>query len=779
MDRKFLLKWIEQRLASHPLIVPVLLFVGSCLFFSNVYPFNWENGMLRGKDLIGYTYPYFDFIAQQVRTQHTIPLWNPHQLGGFSIIGAGEVNIFYPFNWLTFLGDVRKAITINSQLHVFIGMWGVAFCSQQLGASRLGALTAGLIWGGSGLIGARLHAGHYTLILPLAWFPWVMGSYLRALRLKTWQSGLVAAIPMGLLHLAGHPQVAFITGFMLMGIWFFTVLSTPIGSQFGAATRPLLMIVIVGALLGAIDILPVVDTALVSDRNVQQDRFEFANRFSLPANQLMTFLFPNALGGKGAVRGDPNFEELFAYVGLLPLIATPMLLQRPTKEVWLLICLASLGILLSLAMNGGILRLMIQVIPQLGIFRSAGRWLSLTQLCLSCLTALWITRIQNYTPQERYQTIVPFTHHSLPMMIIALFFLAFGLSLTRSAGPTIFDNPDQLWNVAQIVAKAGLMLLLLELTLLAIQHTQHSFRQAMGALLLVAIVDLWSVTLVLIPVGSPNIYGTFWQNLTAIISPQELGLSRLMVDQSRQQTLNSPTGLGYYDVNGYEQLVADDYNRWIDDQNPLALHNRLLGIQYIVQGTPFDDSVIDQYQLESVFSNDSQKIYIYRFANPIPRAFLAEAVITEPNDNTVRAFFKDEVFGLPQIVLTEQEVACQQEQYGGGQVDITSYTPNQVTIEVEAESPSLLFLSDRFATGWKATVNGVLTPIYRADTIFRAVCVPSGHSEVVFSYHPKALSVGIIFSTVSWSGTVGILGYQWISRRRSAHEINLSQKDQM
>lgn len=743
--------------------VPVGLLVGCGLFFSNVYPFNVDAGILQGADLRGYTYPYFDFIAREVHVGREIPLWNPHQLAGFSIIGAGEVNIFYPFNWLTVLWDVRKAITVNAMLHVFIGMWGVAFCARQLGASQLGSLVGGLIWGGSGLIGARLNAGHYTLILPMAWFPWVMGGYLWALKRGTWAAGLGAAGAMGLLHLAGHPQVAFLAGFMLLSIWGFAVADVPFGSRFGSATRPLLTIVVFGTMLGAIDISPVIETAWVSDRNIQQDRFEFAHRYSLPANQLVTFVFPYALGGEGTVRGDPNFEELFAYVGLLPLIAAVLLLQRPTTEVWLLLVLLGVGILLSLAMNGGVLRLLIQLVPQMGVFRSAGRWLSLTQMALACLTGLWITRLQNSTQEERRRSLSGLTRRELPTLIMLFFLLAFGLSLLRASSSSFLDSPDQIWNVAQIVAKAGVMLLLLELALLAVQTARLAFYQALGVLIGIALVDLWSVTLPLIPVGKPDIYGGFWQSLGSVVSPEDAGLSRIMVDQRRQRTLTSATGLGYYDIYGYEQLVADDYNRWIEDTDPLLLRNRLLGVRFVVTRGPLDEEILEK-GLKPLREDENARLYVYEFTDPVPRAFLAKAVVVQPDDEGVRGFFADEVLARPEIVMVDRAMPCHQDRYVGGQVEITEYRPNRVRLRVESEGEGVLFLSDRYATGWRAEVNGQPSRIYRADTVFRAVCVPSGHSEVVFSYHPLSLYIGGLLSGGAWGLLLVLVGYRWFMR---------------
>ena len=69
-----------------------------------------------------------------------------------------------------------------------------------------------------------------------------------------------------------------------------------------------------------------------------------------------------------------------------------------------------------------------------------------------------------------------------------------------------------------------------------------------------------------------------------------------------------------------------------------------------------------------------------------------------------------------------------------GSAKIVSYTPNKIVIEAITNSPALLFLSDNHYPGWKATVNGDSSKIYRADYSFRSVIVPKGESVVEFEY---------------------------------------------
>lgn len=57
-----------------------------------------------------------------------------------------------------------------------------------------------------------------------------------------------------------------------------------------------------------------------------------------------------------------------------------------------------------------------------------------------------------------------------------------------------------------------------------------------------------------------------------------------------------------------------------------------------------------------------------------------------------------------------------------------------------------LILADQFDEGWKAKIDGQDTNVSRANLIFRAVKVPTGKHEVVFTYWPKSFDMGLIIS---------------------------------
>ncbi len=69
--------------------------------------------------------------------------------------------------------------------------------------------------------------------------------------------------------------------------------------------------------------------------------------------------------------------------------------------------------------------------------------------------------------------------------------------------------------------------------------------------------------------------------------------------------------------------------------------------------------------------------------------------------------------------------------------------PNEVHTRFTASAPGFLVLTDVFYPGWKAFLDGVETPILRANYAFRAVRVPQGAHSVVFRYEPLSFTLGV------------------------------------
>lgn len=156
-----------------------------------------------------------------------------------------------------------------------------------------------------------------------------------------------------------------------------------------------------------------------------------------------------------------------------------------------------------------------------------------------------------------------------------------------------------------------------------------------------------------------------------------------------------------------------------------------------------------------------------------PRASLVRSVSVNPDTAATRRALS--VLPPDVVVLDRAPVSvvgdARSVPVGLDNVRITSYQPERVDVLVTAASPAVLVLRDSDYPGWEARVDGVRTPILRADGLFRAVEVPEGTHTVVFQFRPRGLMLGgwIAAGTLVLMAAMlfGSLPWLWVGKRRA------------
>lgn len=99
-----------------------------------------------------------------------------------------------------------------------------------------------------------------------------------------------------------------------------------------------------------------------------------------------------------------------------------------------------------------------------------------------------------------------------------------------------------------------------------------------------------------------------------------------------------------------------------------------------------------------------------------------------------------------------------------GEARIIAETPTKIVIAATNQTPGELVLADTFYPGWRATVDGQPTPVTRANEAHRAVFLPAGAHQVVFTYRPLSLLLG---AAISATAIVAGLAIIVLGKRRS------------
>jgi len=151
-----------------------------------------------------------------------------------------------------------------------------------------------------------------------------------------------------------------------------------------------------------------------------------------------------------------------------------------------------------------------------------------------------------------------------------------------------------------------------------------------------------------------------------------------------------------------------------------------------------------------------------------------------PSDDTFDAFVaRTEILGAPPLVLHLPDALRRAPKAGETRVTdlsdivainvlpaasmipivLEAYRPDELVFKVNVPTAGWLLVTDRWAQGWRATINGEPVVISGGDFIFRAIPARAGLNEVRFTYHPFGFPWLLI---VSW-GTLAAVGI-WAAR---------------
>ncbi|NKQ34112.1 MAG: YfhO family protein [Chloroflexi bacterium] len=183
----------------------------------------------------------------------------------------------------------------------------------------------------------------------------------------------------------------------------------------------------------------------------------------------------------------------------------------------------------------------------------------------------------------------------------------------------------------------------------------------------------------------------------------------------------------------------------------------------------FQSLVPGQYRL--IHSGD---VKIYENLDALPRAFLLYDTIWQPDIETSVAAMLAPTFDPRQTAVLIPPASAPyaptfnlQSPNLQSPISITQYAPEQIAITTNTPADALLLFTESAYPGWRAAVDGVSVPIYRADANFQAVFVPEGEHEVVFTFASRSFEYGRVL-TLLGLGIIAALAFTllWLRRRR-------------
>jgi hypothetical protein len=315
-----------------------------------------------------------------------LPAWNPHLLLGTPFLANSTSALFYPPHLLYLVLPPYAGWAFAAIIRTTLAVLFAALLARELGASRAGALVAGLVYSHCGFMVAWQVWPQSDAAL---WLPLMMYGIHR-LRFRPSRSAVaVTGFAFAMPVLAGHPEVAVYVTLAGLAFWVFCLL-LPAGE--GAASRPryALLFSAAGLLalgLAAVQMLPTLEW--VGEINRSTHAIWPHHR---PPAEVVAFVSRHARAPVNPV--GVAVPEGTAYAGIFTLLAAPLAFLPSRRgravPIFFLLLLAIAG---QVVYGIGPVFRLVLAIPILQSFPN-NRVLLLMDLSLAVLAALGITALQ-------------------------------------------------------------------------------------------------------------------------------------------------------------------------------------------------------------------------------------------------------------------------------------------------------------------------------------------------------------------------------------------------
>lgn len=693
------------------------------------------------EDFLYFSYPVRNFAATSVATG-SLPLWNPYTFNGMPFLADIQTTVFYlpcmflslfatggrlSFYWLEFMVIAHYVLAGASMFYL----------ARSFGLRNFSALFAGAAYMLSGFM--IVHAIHQQIITMVAWYPLILLFFRNALTLKEWSWIFLAALVLGHSILAGYPQLSLYLYFFLFVYFLFELLTTYHGRAL--LSRPALMIalkagiiVALSVALAMIQLLPTYEISSLSQR--AQITYEKASEGTLAWSQILTLYLPKLFGTAGANGYNywgPGtywyFWETCIYLGALPLLLTVLsaAFLKKNKYVAFFWGYALFSILFALGNNLFVHRLFFDFVPGFSTFRNPARM----GIFLTFATALLSGFTLNHLLYEERDAR---SNKRLFMLLggtVGTGLLVWLLVLSGSLTGTIASmrNAQQILAVLQKDAFVSALMLAISAGLLFALVRGMGRRGVRYALIPVFFIDM------LLFGGAQNNSQTDPKDYFGRAEPivrffKEQGQSEIF----RVNTRNS-------------QGMIMDRNQGMIDRIFLMEGYTPLALQRAYAPLP-DNQTFDllNVKYKTVTDEKAGRLTLALNETYFPRAFFLYSTHVVHGDQELVSYLKSPAFDHRTTAVLEKEPGFTLAPAPGEprwNARITGYENNKIDLDLSTDRDGLLVLSEIFYPGWKASIDGKESEVYRTDYNLRGVFVPQGNHTMVMKFEPASYARGL------------------------------------
>lgn len=245
-----------------------------------------------------------------------------------------------------------------------------------------------------------------------------------------------------------------------------------------------------------------------------------------------------------------------------------------------------------------------------------------------------------------------------------------------------------------------------------------------------------------------------------------------------------PLFLGLYEVQGYDPIQLERYvafiraindkgqdyhTAFVSDEGVDSPLFDLLNVRYLVVDASLPLDRADVVTLTAGFEvvARTERVVIYARGAALPHAWIVHDVRRVEPDTALPLLVAGAVAPY-QTALVEHDIpaVAPVADPQADRAEVRGYGADRITIAVETTAPGLLIVSEIFADGWRAYVDGTPTAIVPVHHALRGVPLPAGDRIVEMRYEPTALRAGLWISGGTGALMVMALTVAWWPRVR-------------
>lgn len=761
-------------------------------------------------DAIAQFGPWRVFTGHSFR-QGIIPLWNPYIFCGMPFVGNGQSAVFYPPNVIYWFLPEAVATLTTTYAHSVLMASGFYLLSRALGLARLPSFAAGVSMALGSDVSGHLLGGQLSAHDARAYIGWNLWAVLMVLQSGRLRYAVAAALLLVLQLAAGYPPVTLMC---------YELCAAMCGALFvvrlaGRGAQPLpriwpygiTVLLPLAIALAGIFLLPMRETSKMSVHGSGL-RYAEAVANSGTWKTLARVFAPEFFGGDKGWQwslATPPLEE-GGYVGIVMLVlalGSPWWARRPCHTTtrlpaavpWLWLLLIGSG-LLALGENTPVYKFIFDHFPLMRLTRMPARWMEAWSIAVVLLAAFSLDGLRRGVPR------LPLKVHGRgsPWVMAGIgalgFALAGALYFVPAHSPTWLNLVD--WNLApsengmRLARAAHLhqkaMLAALTMGILAIlgasfvqqwlRETQPARQLRRGVMLagLIAAdvaVSFWAATQPVTP-RMMDSQVRWARHFRSNYAPGERWVTHFnAVQGTNLGMINGIDVFGGYDPlagRPFFELASRIEGRefWHHAYSPSRYSPllRVAAVAACVEDSDWPQPRAGTPEAGAAVEKTYANWQLVRYDRPWPRLYVTTDVRRAASASDQLALLNQlasQQQATPPVVMAAGEPAARPGARQSGTVEVRERRLNEVSLQVDTPVPAMLVQADANYPGWQAWRDDRRLPLATANSMFRGVAVPAGHSRLVLIYNNNTYRFGVFLSLLGGCALLALVSAKFSS----------------